>query len=138
MENAKCGTKVKIEIELNNEKDYIINNMDFYYEDSKVLEKCYDMLSKNQVNLEEISSSEYEGKVKTEKEGTYILFTIPYDEGWKITVDGKEVETLVMQDALMGIFIEGSGEHEIKMNFVPKRILCGNGNKCMWNYFIYN
>ena len=125
MGNKKYGTKIKIEIELNEEKNYIINDMNFYYEDSKVIEKCYELLSKNQVDLKEISSSEYEGKVKTEKEETYILFTIPYDKGWKITVDGKETQTIKMQEALMGVLIEDSGEHEITMKFIPNRILCG-------------
>ena len=96
--------------------------MYIYYEKNEVFEKYYEKLSKNQVELEEISSSEYRGKVKTEGENTYILFTIPYDKGWKITLDGKDTDTIVMQDAFMGILIESPGKHEIEMKFVPQRI----------------
>ena len=122
----KAGDKVRIEIKIDSEiKNYTVDNMYVYYEKNEVIEKDYEILSKNQVDLKEISSSHYEGKINTEKENTYILFTIPYDKGWKIAVDGKKINTIVMQDALMGVLIDSPGEHEITMNFVPYGFYAG-------------
>ena len=40
------------------------------------------------------------------------MFSIPYDDGWKITVDGKEAEQYRIGEALMGIDLE-AGTHQI-------------------------
>ena len=66
------------------------------------------------------------GTVDATKDG--IFFTsIPYDRGWKIVVDGKEVEKqdlLAVGDAFLGIYLE-AGTHEITLSYTPTGFQAG-------------
>lgn len=47
-----------------------------------------------------------------------VLFTIPYDTGWKATVDGKEVPIQKMSIGFTGIMVD-AGQHEIELRYFP-------------------
>lgn len=69
----------------------------------------------NRLNLKEMKNEYFSGDVNAEKEG--ILYTsIPYSNGWKAYVDGKEVETIKVDTAFTGIRI-GKGHHNIIMKY---------------------
>ena len=58
-------------------------------------------------------------------DGRAVMFlSIPYDKGWKITVDGVQVEPLKLYDTFLGIPME-TGEHQIAMTFMPQGLLPG-------------
>ena len=57
------------------------------------------------------------GTVTAENEGLLFL-TIPYAEGFHVTVDGAEAELLPVQDALSAIRLT-PGEHQIELKYVP-------------------
>ena len=44
--------------------------------------------------------------------------SIPYDPGWTVLVDGKEVSTFAIKDALLGFDVP-SGEHTIELSYTP-------------------
>ena len=49
------------------------------------------------------------------------MTTIPYDKGWNVYVDGKQVDTYsVYGDSLMAFDIENTGDHEIEFKYMPK------------------
>lgn len=52
------------------------------------------------------------------------MFTIPYDEGWKIFVDEEEVEISKALDTLIAIKVD-SGEHEIILRYTPNGMNAG-------------
>ncbi len=62
----------------------------------------------------------------TVPDGDGVVFTtIPYDEGWKITVDGNEVELVpVLNDSLIAFKAE-PGQHEIEMKYEPDCVKYG-------------
>lgn len=67
--------------------------------------------------LRRISDRHLTGTV-TLAEGQEFLFTIPYDEGWTLTVDGKE--TAIKQ--VLGLFMAAEvapGAHTFEMKFLP-------------------
>ena len=74
--------------------------------------------------LKEITKREYEGKINIESENEYVLLTIPYNKGWRITVDGKETNIIELQNVFMGIKLE-KGEHIIRMKFIPRGYMVG-------------
>jgi len=47
-----------------------------------------------------------------------VLFTIPFDEGWKATVDGKDVPVQKMSIGFTGIMVD-AGQHEIELRYFP-------------------
>lgn len=49
---------------------------------------------------------------------SFMIISIPYDEGWSIQIDGKEVEYYYVNFGFIGFPIE-SGRHEVSMYFIP-------------------
>ena len=65
------------------------------------------------------------GVITTNTDNRTILTTIPYDEGWKVYVDGKQVEIQKALDALVSFDIEEAGEHEIRFVYRSSAIVYG-------------
>lgn len=95
-----------------------------YYENENVLKKHFQVLSKNQVDLNKINNQKYEGVINLDSDEQYVMFTIPYEKGWKVTVDGKEAKVEKVLDALMAIKLD-SGEHKICLEYKPTGIILG-------------
>lgn len=132
------GDEVTIVIE-QDEKEFAIQDEILYYENEEVLKKHYDILSKEQVNLKEISRRKYEGEINITSDNKYVLFTIPYDEGFEVKLDGKKVKPIKIQNMFMGVEVEEKGEHKIELEFTPKGLKTGailsfsrNCNFCMF------
>lgn len=69
------------------------------------------------------SSNHIEGTVVTGP-GQMLYFSIPYDEGWEITVDGEAARTGLIGNAFLGLYLE-EGEHTISMTYTPPGFLAG-------------
>ena len=60
---------------------------------------------------------------ETPKEAS-LLFTLPYDKGWKASRDGKPVTITKAQGGLMKINVP-KGKGKIKMTFIPEGLILG-------------
>ena len=69
------GDIVEVSFEFSNE--LIMDDIYFYYEDLDILEKHYNVLKDNQVDIKKISSSHLTGNIELESDSK-ILFTVPY------------------------------------------------------------
>lgn len=49
-------------------------------------------------------------------EGEYLLTTIPYDAGWSATIDGKKTETMVVNQAFVGVKLS-EGAHQVVLTY---------------------
>lgn len=58
------------------------------------------------------------------KEKGICTLSLPYDEGFSVTVDGKSIETKKVMDFMLGFDIE-EGKHEISIKYMPKGFLLG-------------
>ena len=58
-------------------------------------------------------------------EDSTVLTTIPYSTGWKIWVDGQEVETYKILDSLLGFTIS-KGSHRIEYRYTAPLLLEGS------------
>jgi len=86
-----------------------------YHEDA--LKKVYDNLSQAQLEVTEYADGYVKGHVNVSEDKTLLFTTIPYDEGWTVSVDGKEVETIaVVESAFLAIQLE-PGYHEIEFEY---------------------
>lgn len=115
------GQNINIKIEF--EKEIIMDDLYLYYENQNTFEKHYNILKLNCVNLNKIKSSYLKGDINLE-EDSKILFTIPYDEGWNIKVDGKTVEQEKALEDLITINLE-KGSHIIELKYTPKGLKIG-------------
>ena len=53
-----------------------------------------------------------------------LFFSIPYDKGWKVTIDGKEAKTHKIGDAFLGVNIY-SGKHKVSLKYTPPGFTVG-------------
>ncbi|MBP3370016.1 MAG: YfhO family protein [Clostridia bacterium] len=59
------------------------------------------------------------GNISTANDRQMILTTIPYDKGWKVFVDGEQVETYETLGALMAFDVDSAGEHSLELKYMP-------------------
>lgn len=90
-----------------------------YYENSSALQTvCGAVKERSAGSLQKISSSVLEGTIHVQQENASMVFTIPYSAGWKIWVDGNEVEAEKIWSAMMALPVE-KGEHSYRMVYRP-------------------
>jgi uncharacterized membrane protein YfhO len=92
-----------------------LKEINIYVINKDKIKAAYDYLSKNQIKYTYYNDNHLEGTINVD-EGQIIYTSIPYDESWKIKVDGKEVKPIMLLDALIGIEVE-PGEHTITMEY---------------------
>ncbi|MBE6547404.1 MAG: hypothetical protein E7667_00800 [Ruminococcaceae bacterium] len=114
---------------------YVINQESYvYYVDTELLAQVTKEIQKNQLVIEEYTESSFKGHISTSKKNQLILTTIPYDEGWQITVDGKKVDIIDAVDttpgkdgggAFVAFEIPSSGYHSVSIVYRPKYLPIG-------------
>ena len=55
---------------------------------------------------------------------SYMVLTIPYDKGWKVLIDGQEIEYQRVGGGFIGIEVP-NGQHSLEMYFVPQGFKLG-------------
>ena len=96
-----------------------------YYVDTELLGKVTEDIKEEQLNITKYTDDDIRGTLTTKENHRTILTTIPYDEGWKVYVDGKKVDIEKAVDALLAFEIEEAGEHEIRFAYRPTPIIAG-------------
>ena len=113
-ETVTVRLTVPEEITLYSSPNYI------WYIDREAYEDSFSRLKSNpQFEVTEYTERNLKGNIVTQKDSQTIQTTIPYDEGWKVYVDGKEVEIYKTFDALMAFDISSSGEHTLEFKYCP-------------------
>lgn len=89
----------------------------------EVFEGAISALKLNPLEISSFSDSKITGKIYSDSQS--VVFTsIPYDNGWKIVVDGKVSDTLNVSEAFTAFRID-AGEHTIEMRFCPRGFTAG-------------
>ena len=96
-----------------------------YYVDTELLSSVTDTIKEEQLNITKYTDDDIRGTLTTKSDNRTVLTTIPYDEGWKVYVDGKKVEIEKAVDALVAFEIEDAGEHEIRLVYRPTPVIIG-------------
>lgn len=112
------GEEITVTLKINNEKAIVLDEL-FYYEDLEIVKHNFEDLSSNSFQSEEHTSSSFSGTVESVVGKETLLFTIPYDEAWQITVDGDQKEGKMAFQTFLAIDLE-PGEHTVELKYVPK------------------
>lgn len=114
-----------------------------YYIDWDVFCDAFTRMAEVQVELdEEYEEHHLTGSITTKEANQLIMTSIPYDNGWKIYVDGERVdltglvkmgfdeyedEELVEETghALIGFYIDDAGEHTVEFKYEPTALVLG-------------
>ena len=87
------------------------------------VEEAAEYLIANGLQNESINKNVITGTYHTDQERT-MIFTVPFDEGWKATINGQPVPTTAWQEALVSIQVP-AGESEIKLVYIPAGLVEG-------------
>ena len=112
----------KVEIKMQILEDELeITESCFYYEDPDALREWADAAGKLNESVgavNEITSSDLMFSTDFAKEET-IVMSIPYEDSWRITCDGKRIKSEPVIEQLMSFQVP-EGRHIIEMKYIPK------------------
>lgn len=83
-------------------------------------------LNANSCNVISFSSDNIRMKANIEDQQAMLSFSIPYDEGWRVVVDGEKVDTSKVNISLLGVKLT-KGEHIVEIKYVSKSFIVGCG-----------
>ena len=135
----KKGEDISIKLELF-DNQVCIDDFQFYSLDVDKFEKAYSELRKGKLDIIDYYDGYLNGKVNVDKDKTVLYTSIPYDDGWSVSVDGKEVEPVKLLDSVMGVELS-EGEHNIVFKYRTPGLVVGIGVSCVsvivFVYMIY-
>lgn len=117
------GETVTIEL-IPNQEAISISGAWFYYEDETVLREHAARIQQQDLTLEKVSSSRLRGSF-TADTGQVLLFTIPYEAGWHLKVDGQTTALYPVLDALLAADAP-SGSHTFELYYIPSGFTAGS------------
>ena len=112
-------------IEFTIQKDqFSFSRLGLYSLNEKVLQDRIQQTKAQELKLDTFSATHFSGTMTVEEEST-VLTTIPYSIGWKIWVDGQEVDTYKILNSLLGFTIS-KGAHQIEYRYTTPFLLEGS------------
>lgn len=105
-----------IEITYPTEED-IEEKLETYYFNKEEFTSIYNSLKEHQIKYTSYQDDNIKGTITVNKD--QIIFTsIPYDNNWKVKIDGKETKPILLLNSLMGIECK-EGKHTIELIYKP-------------------
>ncbi len=105
-------------------EDTYMSDQLFYSFDEALFKQDIEKLKQQAWNITKWSETHIEGTVSADN--NQIFFTsIPYEDGWKVKVDGKKAEIIPLANkSFIGVRV-APGDHEIEMSFFPSGMPVG-------------
>ena len=120
-----AGETVEVSLTLNKDVLYILRDEPFFWElDMDVYNTSFQSLAENQFNIEKWSDTKFEGIIKIPSDRTTVFTSLPYDENWRVWIDGEPVATYENLQALVAFDAE-PGTHKLIIKYVPKQLYIG-------------
>ncbi|MBQ8510287.1 MAG: YfhO family protein [Clostridia bacterium] len=114
-----AGEELIVSLTLEKDEIYIANGVDyFWYLDEELFADVMKQLQEGGYQIDEFTDDSFNGTITVPEDRTMFLLTIPYDEGWKVYVDGEQVETFEVLECLTAVELT-PGEHSIEMKYSP-------------------
>lgn len=99
--------------------DIDLSHLVLYRADVEKIKEVLDARKNQELDVEQFNNTHLVGKVNITDESTVMMTSIPYNEGWKIEVDGKPVETKKSWDSFLSFPIS-QGKHKVEFFFKQK------------------
>jgi uncharacterized membrane protein YfhO len=94
-----------------------------YILDEEKFLQAYNKLNSNAFVVDSYTTTSFTGTVTTSSDGTF-LFSIPFDKGWSVYIDGKKCTTYAAFDALLATDLT-AGTHTVKLKYTPVNYVLG-------------
>lgn len=79
--------------------------------------KDIECLKQNTLNISKHGQNNITGEINADKD-KILFFSIPFDKGWHVKVDGKEITPMMVNIGFIGVPIT-KGFHHIELSFTP-------------------
>ena len=106
---------------------YFFEEPSLYYIDKAVFENAMARLAQDQLIVTDYTEDSFKGIFTASHEKELVMTTLAYDQGWRITVDGKQVEPVKALGSVLAFYIEGdAGEtHDVSLVYRPNVLVVG-------------
>ena len=81
------------------------------------------LIQKKSMTIENFTDTSIRGHIETASDGLMVM-SIPFDKGWHVKVDNKEVESQAVDDSLLSFELL-KGSHKIELWFFPEKLFIG-------------
>lgn len=123
----EAGEMISVQIDVGNQDSGSVTFYAYSMDDA-VFQKGFSQFSNNSVDFSEHTSTHLKGTINSSS--SKIMYTsIPYDESWRVTVDGEEVETFRLANSLLAFNI-GEGVHTVEFKYHARGLLLGGLISC--------
>lgn len=116
----KKGEKVTLSVDSTKSGTNIIGVASL---NSDVLDEGYAKLNDETFNVTSYTSTTMEGTIDVKSDGTF-LTSIPYEDGWKLYVDGEKTETKEAMEVFLAADLT-AGTHSIRLVYSPTGFVPG-------------
>lgn len=106
------------------DEGFEFSKLNLYSLNTSLLNERLEQTKAQELKLETFSATHFSGTIDVFEDST-VLTTIPYSTGWKVWVDGQEVETYKILDSLLGYTIS-KGTHRIEYRYTTPFLLEGS------------
>ncbi len=118
--NDKVDLYILCSVDVDSNIGFMLYATKYYPEQEKAAIK---KLSEHQLEIIDITANVISGTV--EMDNDQILFlSIPYDDGWKVYVDGKKTDKVKLINTFMGVKME-KGKHDVRLAYIPEGLFSG-------------
>ena len=123
MGNGQSGDQSTVKI-TSNEKNKSGNfKLMIYALNKDAYEKAYSALADEQLKINSFNDTRIKGSVAAKEDGI-MFFSVPYEKGWKVYIDGKKADTFKVLQAMLGARVP-AGEHDIELRYSPEGFTLG-------------
>ena len=90
--------------------------MQAYSCDMNKFQGIYNNLSKNIIENTEYKDGYVKGEINVQSDKTLMYTSIPYDDGWRLKVDGQDYEYEKILNGFIGVEL-AEGQHQIELKY---------------------
>ena len=76
------------------------------------------LLKEDTLQMEKFSQNYIKGKINLDRP-KMLFFSIPFDGGWKIKVDNRNVKPMMVNIGFTGVLLD-KGDHQVELTFIPR------------------
>ena len=118
MGNGQSGSTARVTLSIKDQTNSGSYVSMIYALDKAAFESAYNALADEQFEIDSFSDTDIKGRVSAKKDGI-LYFSIPYEKGWTVYVDGRKARTTPVLNAMLGAEVS-AGDHEIELKYSPE------------------
>ncbi|WP_317411134.1 YfhO family protein, partial [Clostridium baratii] len=114
---------ITVRLNFKNAEGYWLMNR-IYSLNLRQFNNLYNNLSENEYEISKYNDTNIIGDVTSTEDKSMLYTSIPYDDGWSVTIDGKKADKVELLNAFIGVEIP-KGTHKVEFKYMPQGLKIG-------------